>query len=686
MFLWKPIFRGDALLPGDYLTQMAPWNGVFKPANDNLQWNPLQWDAIAQYYPWRVFYARLMRSGHLPLWNPHQFCGTYFLANGQSAVLYPLNLLFLIFDPITACTVFAALHLFMAQVFMYWLMRRLGRSEVGGIVGAVCFAFSAFMVLWLELPTFVSVAVWLPLILLLILMSVERRSVAYAMYAGACMAISVFGGHLQIAMYVGLAAMFWWVWLLIGQWRSEGFLKAKSILACCAVFVVIAGMISAAQVLPSMELGRISHRSGGPSADGYAWFTANALQPYRLITAFAPDFFGNPSNNDYYLLGMFGRHAGSAADYMEYGMYIGIMPLMLAGLGLFGVKKQKYSGYFAALSMIAMLSALGTIVNLPFYYLIPGVSAFGGPNRILLLYLFGIAGLAGFGIDKYMQMDVAETIRLLGKQRLKTRVQLWVSWFLASMILILSLKLGLSLLEELSRPRPTGSGDPVIAHGLFVASLLFLGCYPVFFSKRTISCIVVLYIIADLFAFGINYNPTCSRDKVYPKTPLTEALIKLGPNTRIAPINNGWSLWQNPKSILPPNAAMVYGLYDAQGYDSLFTRHYKDLSSRVQGGDSSPVECGNMVIFKRYKKDMNELANVFLSREPIDAPELKQVGVYDGVRVYQGPSKITNLSFMPRLSSAYRDGLDLSCMGIAIVCFGWAASLGRGKVGAKNEN
>jgi hypothetical protein len=35
------------------------------------------------------------RRGLIPLWNPHQFCGAPFIANGQSAFFYPPNWLFL---------------------------------------------------------------------------------------------------------------------------------------------------------------------------------------------------------------------------------------------------------------------------------------------------------------------------------------------------------------------------------------------------------------------------------------------------------------------------------------------------------------------------------------------------------------------------------------------------------------
>ena len=141
VFLWRPIFAGRALLPGDYLAEMKPWNTVVKPSASSPQWNPLQWDAIAQFYPWRVLYARSMSSGKIPLWNPYEFHGTPFLANGQSAVLYPPNVVFLLFDPITGFTVFAALHLFLAAVFTYMLLRALGCRELGAMTGRDCLHF-----------------------------------------------------------------------------------------------------------------------------------------------------------------------------------------------------------------------------------------------------------------------------------------------------------------------------------------------------------------------------------------------------------------------------------------------------------------------------------------------------------------------------------------------------------------
>ncbi|MCX6345204.1 MAG: YfhO family protein [Armatimonadetes bacterium] len=643
-FLWRPIFKGEALLPGDYLAQMSPWNSVVKTSNPPPQWNPLQWDAIAQFYPWRVFYARSMHAGHLPLWNPHQFCGTPFLANGQSAALYPPNLVFLVFDAITAFTVFAALHLFLAQVFMYWLMRGLGCKELGGIVGAICFAFSAFMALWLELPTFVAVAVWLPLVLLLIHKCVERKSVFYGMLAGGALALSFLAGHLQIAFYVTLAAMLWWVWLMAGAWRSEGGAAFRRVLISCAACFAIAGLIASAQALPTIELGANSPRAAAPSADGYKWFIGNAIKPYRLVTAFAPDFYGNPSKNTYFLLGMLDGHAGSAADYMEYGLYIGILPLILAAIGLGSIRKRRYVGFFGALAVFALLVATGTVINVLFYYLIPGFSAFGGPNRILLLYLFGVAGLAGFGIDNFVEHSVEQTI---WRGKSVSRGTIWTIWLLLAVGLVFALchSVAVRFVEELTGEHYDGI---VGAIGLVPIMILFSSALALVafasdaLSRKSFFVLAILLIVADLFAFGLNYNPTCSRDKVYPETKLTTELKRLSKVFgRVAPINPSWSLFETPKAILPPNAAMVYGYSDVQGYDSLYTKDYKLLMTQVEGIDPSPPENGNMILVRRFPGGKH-IAGLIVTRDDLSKWTTNQlpsniltlVGVYDGIRVY----------------------------------------------------
>ena len=641
LFLWRPVFTGAALLPGDYLSEMKPWQSVAGSSDSSPQWNPLQYDAVAQFYQWRVFYARSMQAGHIPLWNPHQFSGTPFLANGQSAVLYPLNLLFLVVDPITGFTIFAVLHLFLAASFTYLLLRDLRCSDLGGIVGGICFAFCSFMVLWLELPTFISVACWLPLVLLLIHRAVERRSLFYGMLSGTALGITFLAGHFQIAFYAAFAAALWWLWKLIYIRRAEG--ETYAVLKVVVPFIgctVVAFLIACAQFFPSQELSANSHRLREPTHEGYARFVDNGVKPHRFIAAFVPDFFGNPSRGDYWALGSTGNgtHVGSTADYMEFGLYGGILPLLLAMLGVSRIRNRPHVGFFAVLAVVSVLVAAGTHINVLFYYGVPGFSALGGPNRILVLYLFSIAVLAGFGVD-YFAVHAGDKLTWRHRK---------IAYGSVAAIAALMIGAGLFALtflaaSEFASAQPwntfleTAIAAAFLPIAFFAVSVVLLVSRARFgLSRAVFSSMVVVVIILDLFAFGINYNPVCDHSLVYPQTELTEKLTSLD-SVRIAPINRNWSLFKTPGAVLPPNAAMVYGFYDVQGYDSLYTRVYKDISSRVQDQDSSPVENGNIVFVRSYKRAVGFFADYVLVDvdDSVDVSAVVLVGTYDGVSLYR---------------------------------------------------
>ena len=48
----------------------------------------------------RAYAFREISHGRLPLWNPYQFCGHPYIAGFQSAIFYPLNLIFLVWPSI----------------------------------------------------------------------------------------------------------------------------------------------------------------------------------------------------------------------------------------------------------------------------------------------------------------------------------------------------------------------------------------------------------------------------------------------------------------------------------------------------------------------------------------------------------------------------------------------------------
>ncbi|HEX8833733.1 MAG TPA: hypothetical protein VF719_06010, partial [Abditibacteriaceae bacterium] len=204
----RVLFTGEALLPGAFLRGFAPFG-----SDPQAPWNLLRWDALGQYYPWRLFAAQQLQSGLIPLWNPHQFAGAPFVANGQSAVFYPLNLPFWLMDVARAFGVSAWLHSLLACAGTYFLAQRWKMSRAASILSALAFGFCGYLTTWVMLPTLANTASWLPLLILLfdIAATHETDDVKPNAAPGALALFSlVFGctllaGHAQIFIYCGMA-------------------------------------------------------------------------------------------------------------------------------------------------------------------------------------------------------------------------------------------------------------------------------------------------------------------------------------------------------------------------------------------------------------------------------------------------------------------------------------------------
>jgi hypothetical protein len=582
LLLWPVLVHGEAFLPADLLRDIAPWR------TDNpsslIPWNPLMWDGIAEFYPWRFFAAQTLHSGYLPLWNPHQFCGTPFVANSQSAVFYPPNLLFCLLPVSQAFGVSVLLHLFLTGGFMYAFLcsPKIGLGRAAALLGAVAWQLCHWQVAWLELPTFLCVSAWLPLALLLVDRTVERPTARRAGLLGICCGLMLLAGHLQIALYcLGLVT----VYALFRAWprlRPDG----PALVGCTLIVLALAFGLAAPQILPTLELAHVSHRAGGPPTwAAYTVYIHLALPSANLITLWLPGFFGNPTRGTYWGIGF---NAGPGA-YMENACYGGVLALLLALAGVWATWRQNTATrFFGIAAVVSLLLALGTPLNALAFFGIPGFAQTGSPGRILVLWSFCIAVLAALGAQRVLEGDWGVLMKSLG---------LFTAFGL--------LALGYAVFW-FSRYTPTGyvAANLSTERDLWRLPLgLLLGtCAALWLRERgrltasqTGATLIVL-VGADLLAAGYGFNRTTAPQNVYPMTPLIAYLQAHRSEGRIMPVNRRWSLTAEPPlAVLPPNTGTVYGLDDTQGYDSLLTGQYFQFAGRLDQGSPAPQENGNMV-------------------------------------------------------------------------------------------
>ena len=606
LLLWPVLAHGEAFLPADLLRDIAPWR-IDNPSS-LVPWNPLMWDGIAEFYPWRLFAAQTLHSGYLPLWNPHQFCGTPFVANSQSAVFYPPNLLFFLLPVWKAFGFSVLLHLFLTGGCMYAFLHspKMGLGRAASLVGAVAWQLCHWQVAWLELPTFLCVSAWLPLALLLVDRTIERPIAARAGALGVCLGVMLLAGHLQIALYcLGLVTAY-------ALFRAGPLVKANrlALLGCTLLVSALAFGLAAPQILPTLELARVSHRAGGPATwaafEGYVHL---ALPPASLVTLWLPNFFGSPTRGTYWGIGL----NGGPGAYMENACYDGVLTLLLALAGVLATWRQNAATrFFVIIALVSLLMALGTPLNaLPFFG-IPGFAQTGSPGRILVLWSFCVAVLAAHG---------AQTI-LRGEWRVLLKA------------FVLFFAFGLSAFGYamfwFSRYAPPGYLASNLASEtdlwrLPVGILLAAGAALWLRQRGSLTThhmggALVVLVGTDLLAAGYGFNRTTMPENVYPVTPLIAYLQQHRSEGRIIPLNRRWSLTDRPPlAVLPPNTGMVYGLNDTQGYDSLLTGQYFQFAGRMDRGSPAPPENGNMVFTYGYDSmEAREAgARYVVTREPL---------------------------------------------------------------------
>lgn len=614
VFLWRSTFTGEVFLPARLLGHFAPYSSVI-PQEDLPLWNPLRWDGITQFYPWRYFASETIRSGTIPLWNPYQFCGTPFVANSQSAVFYPANLLFYLLPVATAFNYSALLHLTACGWFTYLFMRRLKCGQAGALIAGVVYTYSAWQVSWLQLPTFLATSCWFPLLFRQIHLLIRHEALSpshtrnvKAGALGCIVGLMLLAGHLQIAFYGLLAGGLWAVSLLWAEQREGGWVCVYRGCLRSLLGLTLGLLLSFPQLLPSLELSRVSHRVGKPSKEGYRLYVEYAPSHGALASLFLPDFFGNDRSAENAFWGFYTKSLGP--DKMiairhnpaEIATYVGVLTLLL---GIFAIISTIFSKsydkrilFWGGIAGLSLFMALGTPINAIFYFGVPGFGQSGSPGRVLVLWTFAWAVLSGFGLNTLVRSapTTKEVYATLG-------ATLTAMGFTALfVVLMMEGKLTGASYPTLSEAvGHIGSGWARLGVTVGIGILILL---PLRAFAKWRTPIAIVGMIVELFAVGIFANPTSKSEYVYPKTEGIKLLQAKSEHEHIFPLNRDWKLEEARPAVLLPNGAMVYGLRDVQGYDSLFTGRYKAFSNEfalpnLDGvKDSSPIVVGNMVFFQ----------------------------------------------------------------------------------------
>ncbi len=340
----------------------------------------------------RFLYDEVRLHHEIPYWNPYIFGGMPFWAHFESTIFYPLGFLFYLVSPEKAYGFTMALHFFLAGVFMYLLARSMGISETGGFVASAVFVCNGFLmaILFLGHMSPVESYLWLPLVIYFVNRAVRADVVWWnAIVAGMFWGIQILAGAPQDAFYTFLASTLF----LLCSFKGGSALKASlTRLPAVAVTVFLVGAsLSSIQILPALELITESVRA---SLDSYEWSTLASYPVQGIITILMPRFFGNYADGSVWV-------GNTPWSIPQQNLYTGILTLVLLGfVSLHGKVEKRVKVFGALLAMVSLILAFGH--NTPVYklvYLLPGFDRFRAPSKIMVLWVFSMALLAGIGMD-----------------------------------------------------------------------------------------------------------------------------------------------------------------------------------------------------------------------------------------------------------------------------------------------
>ena len=485
-------------------------------------WN----DFPERIYPMRMFASIELASGRIPFWNPFIFGGIPFAAMIDNAVFYPPNWLLLLgvdgeklsFLFVEWLTLF---HVFLLGLGMYLLCRRLEMNRTGAFAAALIWMFSGPTTYHVFHGEMLHTIAWLPYILFFLIPALDRLNLNQAIAAGCAWGLTIAAGHPQIFLYVGYIMGLYGMFRMIESVKARGMNReVTKIASLLGVSLGIGLGLSALALLPAFELAGYSFRQvewTGTSSGTYA------IVPRQLITLLIPDFFGR---SDAVESSYWGPGADSYGYYWETYWYLGILPLLLAGIGLFRSTKR-HQMVWGGLIVLSFGLCLGEALP-PFSFLrefLPGFGLFRAHGRLSMVLAFAVAVLAGFGLDHLWNSA--------GRPMRWYKLAIVVSCLISGLVLFL-IAVGPNRVYDVIGGAPDKRALVLAAfdsHGsaallIGALSLLALVCWRLSALRTAFPTVITLtVIVVDLFMANRNFNLGPEGiDSYYPSEPVVKAL------------------------------------------------------------------------------------------------------------------------------------------------------------------
>jgi len=374
-----------------------------------------------------AFTAQTLRSGQFPFWNPHAAFGQPYLANGLSAVLYPVNWLCTILPP-AWYDVCYLINFFLAAWFTMLYLRSLGLSTSASLVGAAAVFASGFFNLWLIMRDTPSSAAWWPLLLY----GIERtiRTKGLDLRAQVALAVGVYasttGGQPEVAALSFLTAFAYAIVRLAADWKTFRQNLVRLIPAPIAgLLLSSAAWLTLAQY--AIQDAFSAHMPGNPVGLDHLWWGAVTTYVFPFLygpmfqTPLAPDGFRFDTPGWFPCIGLF-----------------------LSAMALVGLRRRTraVTAFMGAVAILSLAKAWG----------LPFLNSIGSLPVLSRLVFFRYGGFLAAFAFAFLTATAAEELTEEGPPRRR--------WLLVAWIAAVVLTLGVGLWASWEKIQAVGLWNP----------------------------------------------------------------------------------------------------------------------------------------------------------------------------------------------------------------------------------